>query len=129
MDEFTPITTQADFDAAVQPLIEAAVSAKAAEYEGWLSPEAHQEALETAKTAHRTALLKAYRAKAAAVHGLPEELTERLSGETEEEITADAQSLSELFRKSAPPSPKFSADETTDTRTAAQLEMLAALKK
>nr|MCR5718135.1 hypothetical protein [Oscillospiraceae bacterium] len=76
-ESFTPITTQADFDAAVQPLIDAAVTAKAAEFEGWISPEDHQKALDDLTSTHKSAMLKCYREKAAFTAGLPAELAER----------------------------------------------------
>lgn len=96
--EFTPITTQKDFDAAVQQAVDAAVTAKAAEFEGWVSPEEHQKALDDLETAHKSALLGAYRAKAALLAGLPEELADRLNGDTEEDIMKDAQSLAALTK-------------------------------
>ena len=96
--EFTPITTQKDFDAAVQQAVDAAVNAKAAEFEGWVSPEEHQKALDELETAHKSALLGAYRAKAALLAGLPEELADRLNGDTEEDIMKDAQSLAALTK-------------------------------
>ena len=82
---FTPITTQADFDAAVQPLIDAAVAAKAAEFADWISPEQH-----------KSAMLEQFRAKAALLNGLPSEFSDRLKGDTEEEIQKDAQLLAGL---------------------------------
>ena len=101
--EFTPITTQADFDAAAQPLIEAAVAAKAAEFEGFVSPEAHQKALDALTTEHKEKLLGAYRQKAAIMAGLPEELAARLTGDTEEEITKDAQAIAALTKSAGTP--------------------------
>ena len=103
MAEFTAITTQADFDAAVQPLIDAAVAAKAAEFEGWLSPEAHQKALDDLTAENKSCLLKAYKTKAALVAGLPEELAERLNGDTEEDIAKDAEQLAALTKSKGTP--------------------------
>lgn len=101
--EFTPITTQADFDAAVQPLIDAAVTAKAAEFEGWISPEDHQKALDDLTSTHKSAMLKCYREKAAFTAGLPVELAERLTGDTEEDITKDAEKLATLTKSKGTP--------------------------
>ena len=89
MEEFIPITTKADFDTAVQPLIDAAVSAKAKEFENWISPEAHQ-----------AELLAQYRTKAALLTGLPAELASRLTGDTEEAIQKDAELLAGLTKSS-----------------------------
>ena len=101
--EFTPITTQADFDAAVQPLIDAAVTAKAAEFEGWISPEDHQKALDDLTAENKSSLLKAYKTKAALMAGLPEELAERLNGDTEEDIAKDAEQLAALTKSKGTP--------------------------
>lgn len=101
--EFTPITTQADFDAAVQPLIDAAVTAKAAEFEGWISPEDHQKALDDLTSTHKSAMLKCYREKAAFTAGLPAELAERLTGDTEEDIAKDAEKLATLTKSKGTP--------------------------
>lgn len=101
--EFTPITTQADFDAAVQPLIDAAVTAKAAEFEGWISPEDHQKALDDLTSTHKSAMLKCYREKAAFTAGLPAELAERLTGDTEEDIAKDAEKLAMLTKSKGTP--------------------------
>lgn len=96
--DFNPITTQAEFDAAVQPLIDAAVSAKAAEFDGWLSPEAHQKALDDQNAESTAKLLSAYRTKAAIMAGLPKELAERLEGDTEEAIIKDAEHLAAITK-------------------------------
>lgn len=103
MEEFTPITTQKALDDAAAPLIEAAVAAKAAEFEGYVSAEDHQKALEDLNAAHKAELLKAYRAKAALMAGLPEELADRLTGETEEDIRKDAEMLAGLTKGHATP--------------------------
>ncbi len=101
--EFQAITTQADFDAAVQPLIDAAVNAKAAEFEGWISPEDHQKALDDLTAENKSAMLKCYREKAALMAGLPEELADRLTGDTEEDITKDAEKLAALTKSKGTP--------------------------
>ena len=101
--DFTPITTQAEFDAAVQPLIDAAVSAKAAEFEGWLSPEEHQKALDEQAAESTAKLLSAYRTKAAITAGLPAELADRLTGDTEEAIAKDAEQLAAITKCAGTP--------------------------
>ena len=103
MEEFTPITTQADFDAAVQEAVDAAVAAKAAEFEGYISPADHQKALDDLAAEHKSSLLKAYKAKAALMAGLPEELADRLTGDTEEDITKDAEQLAALTKSKGTP--------------------------
>lgn len=110
MEEFIPITTKAAFDTAAQPLIDAAVSAKAAEFEGWISPEDLQQQLDTLAAEHKSAMLKAYREKAALTTGLPPELADRLTGDTEEEICKDAEQLAAVT-KSSYRTPSFRASE------------------
>lgn len=129
MEEFTPITTRADFEAAAQVLVDAAVSAKAAEFEGYISPEAHRQALDEQEAAHKAALLGAYREKAALAAGIPSELADRINGETEEEITKDAQKLA-AFAGKGHATPKFAAETPTahSTQDAALCEMLENLK-
>ena len=109
MEDFTPITTQEALTAAAQPLIEAAVTEAVKQYEGYLSPEAHQKALDEQAAAHKTALLAALRTKAAMQAGLPVELADRLTGETEESLCKDAEKLAALT-KSAHGSYHFSAE-------------------
>jgi hypothetical protein len=101
--EFTPITPQADLAAAVQEAVDAAVTAKAAEFEGWISPEDHQKALDALTAENKSSLLKAYKTKAALMAGLPEELAERLTGDTEEDITKDAEKLAALTKSKGTP--------------------------
>lgn len=101
--EFTPITTQADFDAAVQPLIDAAVTAKAAEFEGFISPEDHQKALDDLTADNTQKLMGAYRTKAALMAGLPAELADRLTGDTEEALQKDAEKLAGFTKSAATP--------------------------
>ncbi len=127
--EFTPINTQAEFDAAVKARVDAAVEEAKKSFEGWLSPE------DTAKlTKERddlTASNKAYaisamKMKAANEKGIPLELADKLSGETEDEISKDAESFAKYF--SAPKykaTPKYSGESgQADSMTAAQLELL-----
>ena len=109
-EDFQAITTKEALDAAAQPLIDAAVAEAVKGFEGYLSPEAHQQALDELAAAHKSELLKAYREKAAMQAGLPTELAERLTGETEEDITKDAEKLAGLTK--CHPTPSFSAHES-----------------
>lgn len=102
METFTPITTQKDFDAAVQQAVDAAVTAKAAEFEGWVSPEdvqALNQKLASLETENQSMKLTAMRHKAAQDAGLAPELAERLVGETAEELAEDAQALAAITGK------------------------------
>lgn len=111
MDEFTPITTQAAFDAAVQETVKQAVDEAVSEavkqYEGYISPEDHQKALDDQAAVSKSLLLAAYRTKAALKSGLPEELAERLTGDTEEELTADAVKLAKFASRRMQDTPGF----------------------
>ena len=109
--DFTPITTKADFDAAVQEAVNAAVAAKAAEFEGFISPEEHQQALDAIRNEQKSALRKAYCEKAALMTGLPDTLASRLTGDTEEDILKDAQMLS-AATKSGFATPHFDVSGT-----------------
>lgn len=111
MEDFKTITTKAAFDAAAQPLIDAAVTAKAAEFEGYISPADHQKVLDDLAAEHKAALCKAYREKAAVQYDLPAELADRLIGETEEEINADAEKLSGITKGFRGETPSFTPSD------------------
>lgn len=107
--EFTPISTQAEFDAAVQSRIDAAVTDAKKGFEGWISPEDHQKALDTLSAEKKKLELSLLRLNAAGEAGLPSELADRLTGESEEEIRADAEKLAS-FMKPAHQTPSRSAE-------------------
>lgn len=136
METFTPITTQEQLDTVVQGRIDAAVEETKKGYEGWLSPEAAaaltqerddskaEVASLTAKNA--AAENRVLKMQIANEKGIPFELAERLTGETREEISKDADTLSKYFNASkVKPTPKTSGESGfKDSKTAAQLEML-----
>lgn len=100
--EFTPIETQ--------EALNAILAEHDKQFEGWFSPEQHQQELDTLKMAHKSELLKLYREKATLLAGLPEELADRLTGETEEDILKDAEKLSALTKSVSQRSPSFTAE-------------------
>ena len=111
--EFTPITTKAEFDAAVKNSVDAAVAQAEKKFEGWKSPEYF--AALTKERDDLTAKSKAYeiaalRVKAATEKGLPLELADRLKGETEEELLKDAEALAGITAKSAHTPRHFTPD-------------------
>ncbi len=111
--EFTPITTKAEFDAAVKNSVDAAVAQAEKKFEGWKSPEDF--AALTKERDDLTAKSKAYeiaalRVKAATEKGLPLELADRLKGETEEELLKDAEALAGITAKSAHTPRHFTPD-------------------
>lgn len=119
--DFTPITTQEDFDAAVQERINAAVEDTKKAYEGWSSPEEVSQLNERCRVSEA----RAVKMKAASEFGIPLELSERLSGETEEDIRKDAESFAKFLAPKLKPTPRTSGDAASgNSRTAAQLEML-----
>lgn len=126
-DNFEPITTQEDFQARVNEIVQESLrrerEAANKRYDGWISPEDHQRALNEAakafddyKKAHEgdeqtiadlTAKNKAYETdslKNRIAHevGLPYEWISRISGDDEETIRKDAESLKKLVGSPAP---------------------------
>ncbi len=132
--EFEPITTREAFDSAVAERISANTAEVEKRFEGYMSPDDVQknnDALNQ-QIADLTAKNKAYevsaiKRKVAIEKGLPEELIERLTGETEEEIKADAENLSKFSVKKKP-TPSFSGDKpVSDVKSAAYMSMLHSL--
>lgn len=137
MADFKPIETQEAFDAAVADVKK--------QYEGWLSPEDYNaktadlaKQLEANKTtiADLTAKAKAYESGAlkmriAHENGIPYELAGKLSGETEEEIKKDAETLAK-FVKNQQPQPLANTEHghvDTNDEYAPYRELLARMKK
>lgn len=130
--EFTPINTQAEFDAAVQSKVDAAVAETEKRFEGWISPEdaaALNTQLAEATSLNKSYAISALKIKAANEKGIPLALAERLSGENEEDIRKDADALAAYLAPKGQPAPKFSGSTagSSDPITAAQLSMLSAL--
>lgn len=134
MAEFTPIETQEAFDAAIKDRIERAKKSAAADaakqYEGWIKPEdaqksADQIAALTKQVAELTAKnqaaeLSALRTRIAHETGLPFELADRLHGEDEKALRADAEALGKLTASKPAPSPAYSPETpVTDAADAA----------
>ena len=130
--EFTPITTQAEFDAAVQATVASAVEETKKQYEGWTSPEDTAKLTkerDDASAQNKAYELKMLKIKTASEKGIPIALADKLAGETAEDISKDADALAGYLAPKKQPSPKFSGDTgVTNSKTAAQLSMLAALE-
>ena len=125
--EFTPIKTQAEFDAAVKNSVDAAVAQAEKKFEGWKSPEDF--AALTKERDDLTAKNKAYeiaalRVKAATEKGLPLELADRLKGETEEELLKDAEALAGITAKSAH-TPRYFTPDNGSTMDGIEREFYA----
>ena len=127
-NEFKTIETQEEFDAAIKARLDRNTKTVTDEvkksYEGYLSPDEVKklteqvDSLTKALTEKETAITdltaknKAYETasvKARICHekGLPYELAERLSGESEEDIAADADKLSQFVSAGKPAAPLY----------------------
>lgn len=128
MAEFTPITTQEEFDAIIKSRLEREankVRGEFADYESIKNSLAEKnrqlEELNGKISGFETqisdlnAKLSASETGSAKTRiayemGLPFELSKRLTGETEDEIRKDADNLKLLIRKSQPAQPVFNPD-------------------
>lgn len=140
-ENFEPITTQEQLDGIIKERLKRDRETQSKRYEGWISPEDHQKAVDAAnkafadyKTAHAgdektiadlTAANKAYETaalKGRVAHevGLSYEWIPRISGDDEEAIRADAESLKQLVgTQTAPPLPMKSTEtDPVDTKNA-----------
>lgn len=145
MSEFTPITTQEEFDTAIK----ARLAREKEKYAGYDQLKARVEELETengvlksAAEANKTSAadfekqiaelqgqVKTYegkdlRLRAAVANGLPIELADRLAGDDEEAITADAKRLASFMKPAEPKPPMKSTEPNLDNKNAGIKEML-----
>ena len=145
MADFTPITTQEQFNAAIADRIRREqetiskkyagfddLQSKVAEYEKKIG-DMEQAAKDSAakyggfdsKLAELEGKVKGYETNSVKMRiaheaGIPYELAGRLAGESEDDIRKDAQELSKLITKSAPAAPLRSSEPGVgDTKTAA----------
>lgn len=146
-EEFKAITTQAEFDAAIQARLDRQKKTVTDEvkkqYEGWISPDDAKKSADqiaqlnaqigtltqqvTDLTAKNTAAeLGAMRTRIAHETGLPFELADRLNGSTEEEIRKDAEALSAFTAPKPAPSPSYSPEQPVGSATDAAFRALAA---
>lgn len=155
MSDFKAIETQEQLDEIIKERLARAKESTKKDFEGWISPEDFEKKVQELKTdnenlknslaesneklkgfndqlSERDAKLKEYeissvKTKVAAELGLDFKLASRISGETEEDIRKDAESLKELFK------PQFTApmhfnESVTDSENAAYLQMLHNMK-
>lgn len=116
MADFTPINTQEEFNSRIKERLDEARSAVRQQYADY---DSIKKDLETARSdgkkkdqtiADLQDQLKGSRAELAKTRialekGLPVEMSARLTGETEEEIRKDAETLAALFKKPKDPAP------------------------
>ena len=102
--DFTPITTQADFDAAIAPLLQQERD-KFADYATLQQQVTERDG--TIQTQQKT-ILELERSNAALKAGLPADFAARLTGETAEDFDKDAAALAKLIgtQKHNPEPPK-----------------------
>ena len=140
MAEFKPITTQEEFDVAIKDRLEQAGNAVRQQFSDYDTTKKDYEALKTdavQKDATITDLqnqLKGARAELAKTRialekGLPAELSARLTGETEDEIRKDAETLASLLAKQRGTAPMRDQEPGSGgTEKAALKKMLNNLK-
>ena len=152
MAEFTPITTQEEFERALAKRLSQQQRADAAAYEGWISPEDHAKALKTlqdqidahagtdkqlqdqiATLTKENGQLNLNMLKSNIVDelGLDRKWLSRVSGTNEEEIRNDVESLLQMLPKPTAPmaTPEPSPSNSKEVDKEIQLKkMLKELK-
>lgn len=148
MSEFKAIETQEDFDAAIKARLDRNTKTVTDEvkksFEGYLSPDEAKKLTEqvealTKQLAERdgsiadlTAKNKQYetasvKARIAHEKGLPYELAERLSGETEQDIAADAEKLAQFVSSQKPAAPLYAPQGGTGAASGTDAALMAML--
>lgn len=151
MSEFKPIETQEQLDAIISDRIKRAQETTKKEFEGFLSPEDAEKKyagylspedekkkyagyLSPEEAAKKDAKIKSYetnsvKMRIAHENNIPYELANRLSGDSEDDIRKDAETLAKLL-KGRDPAPLASTEpEGVDGKRAAVKKMLSDLKE
>ena len=149
---FKPIESQEELDNIIKDRLKRERESTQKKYEGWISPDDHQKAIDEAnkalddyKKAHEgdeqtiadlTARNKAYETaslKSRVAHevGLSYEWIGRISGDDEESIRKDAESLKKLVGNGAQPIPTKNTEsgENVDSATASLKSVLNGIKQ
>ena len=151
MSEFVPITTQEDFDKAIEErLKEERRTIKSQysdylspddvkkQYEGYLSPkqveEKYKDYLTPEQAAEKDKKITGYeigslKTRIARENNIPYELAGRLAGETEEDIRIDAETLAKIWRKQNSAPLASTEPSGADSKRAAVKRMLSNLKE
>lgn len=149
-ETFKPIETQEELDAIIEKRLKREREVTTKRFDGWISPEDHQKAIDSAnkalddyKEAHKgdeqtiadlTAKNKAYETaslKSRIAHevGLSYDWISRISGEDEESIRSDAESLKKLVGTGAPlPTKNTESGENLDPAKTALRSVLSGIK-
>lgn len=130
-EEFKPITTQEEFDAAIRDRIQRERQ-KYADYDdlkgqvGTLTTErdTYKQQVEDRDAKIRKYETDSVKTRIAADKGLPASMASRLNGETEEEITQDADSLVQIFRSAKGTAPMFEGGNGGGNETDAALRQM-----
>ena len=147
MSEFKPITTQEEFDKAIQERLNRQKETIEKQYADYAEIKARNQELETEVGTLKAALAESnekagkydkdiselnakiagyetanLKTKIALQHGLPYDFASRLVGDDEKAIRADAESLSKLIKTQTPPPLK--STEPTGTGEGAELRNL-----
>lgn len=135
MAEFKPITTQKEFDDAV----DARLQQELAKYSDYDDLKKKNEGYEKTLAANSKTIatlqgqVKGYevgaiKSKVARELGIPEGMAGRLSGETEEEIRKDAEGMAPFFSKTTPAAPLADTETTTKAKSENLRSMLQDLR-
>lgn len=151
MADFQAITTQEELDSIIKDRLKRDREAQTKKFEGWISPEDHQKAIDEAtralndyKAAHagdeqtiadlkaKTQELETASLKSRIAHevGLSYEWISRISGTDEKSIRADAESLKNLVGSQTTPAPlppRSTETAPADAKTAALKSVLTGL--
>lgn len=137
MGEFTPITTQEDFDAAISKRLARQESAIRGEYAESMkelealrkAAEGHAEQIAALTGERDAAALGLSKVQIAHKYGIDIEDASRLQGSTAEELEADAKAWSERQRSRRTPVPAGSNDGGDNKNKSAKANALAALRE
>ena len=149
MAEFEAITTQEAFDNAIKARLDRNTDTVKKQFEGYISPDDFKAKTAdlnskitdlTGKLAEKdtaiadlTAKNKAYetssvKMRIADENGIPYELANKLSGDTEEDIKKDAETLAKFIGKKQPAPLGSTEHDHADSKNAAYKSLLASLK-
>lgn len=151
MSEFEPITTQEDFDKAVEVRLKEERKTIKSQYDGYLSPEdvkkqydgylspdqvkeKYKDYLTPEQAAEKDKTIKGYeigslKMRIARENNIPYELAGRLTGETEEDIKKDAEVLAKIWRKESSAPLASTEPSERNSKRAAVKRMLSNLKE
>ena len=155
-EEFTPITEQSQLDKLIAERLKRDREVQSKKYEGWISPEEqvkatadiqrqvdelnalHTQDLDVIKGLNdkvKSFETSALKTKISMELGLPYGMSSRITGETEEEIRKDAQSLKDLIGTSKPQAPQATTEPRLTQspekamQNAAYRQLLGSIKK